>query len=281
MAIPIFQLDANRVTKHRRLFPDEIDEDEWVIFHGTSGFNSEPIERDGFDSAHGPISSEHIKRVTTVFEQMKWCGSDMGGYAILKPWSDGYDFQNSNRSRLFFAETSVRALLYATRDFAGGEKLRALRHAFSDLDSFLNDPSISEQHCRSMKVRFDRLSGADFLPSSYIEAARPVDIDLDWLRQKLADLFDVRRIADDALKRHEHGAVYALRMTEDDVRSLHYNNVMGVESRTRISPAKILGKVIVLRDYENDQPGRTAEDLDRLDHGLFVALSTRNGQRKS
>ena len=35
---------------------------------------------------------------------------------------------------VFFSETSLRALLYATHDFSGGEKLRALRIAFRDLE---------------------------------------------------------------------------------------------------------------------------------------------------
>jgi hypothetical protein len=278
MGFSVFQLDTACVEGSRRLFPDEIDSNEWVMFHGTSGFNAASIERDGFDSTHGVVSPSQIRRVIEVFQKMKWCGDDGGGYPVLKPFSLDHDFQGTDRSLLFFAETSTRALLYATRDHSGGEKLRALRHAFKDLESYLSDPSRREQHHDYLSVSYHALFEVNAHPRE-IEAVRPVEIDLAWLGQELEDLSDIRRFADDALQRHDHGVVYALRMTPDDVGRLSWNRSMGIEVNTRILPPSIVGKVIVPPDYVMNQHSRTGADLlRRLDRGLLAALRTGNGQ---
>jgi hypothetical protein len=279
MGFPVFQIDSDRVKGHHQLFADGIDEDAWVIFHGTSGFNCESIERDGFDSTHGVISAAQIRRVAAVFERMKWFGDDRGGYPVLKPFSLDHDFQGSDKSRLFFAETSMKALLYATREFSGGEKLRALRRAFNDLETYLNDPRLREQHRDFQKAQFNQLSALNASRAT-LEAVRPVEIDLAWLRRRLADLSNVRQIADEPFRRHDYGAVYALRMTHDDVGHLHWNKFMGIETTARISPSKIIGKGIVPAEYEWEPHGCTIDDLDRQNRGLFVALTTENGQRR-
>ena len=79
MGFPVFQLDVERVEKRCRVFPDNIDVDEWAMFHGTSSVNAESIERDGFDAARGIATSAQIRRVVDLYKKMKWCGRDAGG----------------------------------------------------------------------------------------------------------------------------------------------------------------------------------------------------------
>ena len=52
------QFDSNRIASLEFLFSDEVESDPWVLFHGTSGFNSEAIETQGFSSLHQPVSAE-------------------------------------------------------------------------------------------------------------------------------------------------------------------------------------------------------------------------------
>jgi hypothetical protein len=85
----------------------------------------------------------YVNSVVAIFEKMKWVGSP-GGYAVLKPFSLDHDFAQKERSLLFFAESSTWALRYETRDFSGGEKLRALRIAFDDLELYLNRPDVRQ-----------------------------------------------------------------------------------------------------------------------------------------
>ena len=274
MRFPMQQLNRESVETRRRFFTDGLDEDEWVVFHGTSGFNAESIERDGFDSVSGKALLAEILRVMTVFKKMRWLGQDGGGYPVLKAFSYGYDFHASGRSPLFFAETSMRALLYSTRDFAGGEKLRAIRRAMHDLEAYLNDFALRQQHLDLMQAEFDCLS-ANNASEADLELKRPAMVDQAWLKQELEVLSEIRRSADDAFVRHNHGLVYALRMTSDDVASLRWNPAMGVEANALVSPSKIIGKVVVPQDYELLQPSRTCNDPDHVACGLIAALRSK------
>jgi hypothetical protein len=229
---------------------------------------------------NGAVSSEQIRHITDVYERMSWYGADPAGYAILKPFSLVYDFQGPARSLLFFAETSMRVLLYATLDFSGGEKLRALRHAFDDLEAYLNDPSLREEHGRLLDAECWSASDADRQQeynSAYPSEVDPVlsgKVDQVWLKQALTGLADVRHIADDAFRRHDHGVVYALRMSLADVGYLRCNRSMGIETTARIPPSRIVGKVIVPPDFEPHGHGRLVDEmLTWQARGLGAALS--------
>ena len=266
------QFDSDRIASLGFLFSDEAESDPWVLFHGTSGFNSEAIETQGFSSLHQPVSAEDIRRVIDLYGRTKWCGESGGGFIVLSPFSLDYDLRDERRSPLFFAETSLRALLYASRDFAGGEKLRALRIAFRDLDDYLADAHVRDRHSALMRAQFDALRRLDAPPST-IEAARPIEIDLDWLRHEVTGMADLRRTADEAWWRHDHGVVYALRMTTDDLADMCWNSFMGIEVTATISSARIVEKVVVPPDYAVDVFRDNGEHfLRRQNSGLLAAL---------
>jgi hypothetical protein len=257
-------------------FSDEIDTDLWIMFHGTSGFNVESIERDGFSFQPNTISQDQIKSVARIYETMKWAGESRGGYCILKPFSLDHDFCYGERGLLFFAETGLRALLYATRDFSGGEKLRALRNAFRDLDSYLADADIRERHYERMSRNFRALAQFNADPSM-LEATRPVEIDLNWLRSEMANLRDIRQLADSAYLRHDYGIVYALQMTSGDLEGLRWHGSMGIEAATPISASKIVAKIVVPPDWKKV---RLADDererrvMSKV--GLIASLAARD-----
>jgi hypothetical protein len=276
MGIAIQRFDPDRIAAVGRLFPGEIDADPWIMFHGTSGFNAKSIERDGFTFQPNFISHDQIKRVTNVYEMMKWAGESGGGCAVLKPFSLDHDFLDGGRGLLFFAESSVRALLFATRDFSGGEKLRALRIAFRDLDSYLDHSEVRERHMERMSREFRSLTQLNAHPST-IEAARPVQVDVDWLRNEMVNLRDIRQIADGAYLRHDHGVVYALKMTSDDLGGLGWNGSMGIEAATPIPVSKIVAKIVVPPDYKQNLFAKDEERGRRvtLEVGLIAAIRAR------
>ena len=272
MTFAIRQFDPDRIASTGILFSDEAEGDPWTIFHGTSGFNSNAIEAQGFSSLHQLVSAGDIRRVVDLYERIKWCGESGGGFAVLKPFSLDYDLRDRSRSPLFFAETSLRALLYASRDVAGGEKLRALRIAFRDLDDYLADAHVRERHSAQMKAQFDALRQLDAHPST-IEAAKPTETDLDWLRHEVSGMAELRRTADEAWRRHDHGVVYALRMTTDDLVDMCWNNFMGIEVTATISSSRIVEKVVVPPDYAVDVFRDNGKHLlRRRGSGLLAAL---------
>lgn len=44
---------------------------------------------------------------------------------------------------IYFAETSYRDILYASKEYAGGKTIRGLRQAFEDLNYYLSIQEIS------------------------------------------------------------------------------------------------------------------------------------------
>ena len=151
MNIPPFEaevIDASRVTRGR-LFDDRIEEDPWVLFHGTSASNSLSIENVGFQYTQGSVTQSDIDRINTVFEAMRWDGSDSEGYPLLKGFSVS-DFHDSTASSTFFTECSTRALRYARRIRAGGEKLYGIRNAIADLQSYLTEVAVRDHHAMAM-----------------------------------------------------------------------------------------------------------------------------------
>jgi hypothetical protein len=232
MSITVQSFDPDRIAKASRLFCDEVD-DLWIMFHGTSGFNAKSIERDGLIFQDGFISPAEIRRVTAVYDRMRWGGESSGGFPILKNFSLDHDYLDNGKGILFFAETSLRALLYATRDFAGGEKLRALRNALHDLDLYFAQSDVRERHAARMNQEFRILSNLNAHPSM-LDAARPVKVDLAWLESEISNLAEIRRLADSAYLRHDHGVVYALRMGTNDLGGLSYNSWMGIKATTLV-----------------------------------------------
>jgi hypothetical protein len=274
MSLIVEKFDPTRIATDR-LFSCSIDSDPWVIFHGTSGFNAKTIEREGFSYQAGGISSGQIKRVTCIFEKIKWFGASGGGFPVLKPFSLDYDLKDSSKGIIFFAETSRRALLYATRDFAGGEKLRALRIALRDLDLYLTNAEVRERHQNHMKAQFKTLTHLNAHPSM-LEATRPMEVDLDWLGEQITNCADVRCLAEKTFQLHDHGVIYALKMTTDDVERLRWHESMGVEATSLVPSSKILAKIVVPSDYEDNLFESTGDEyLRRMNIGLLGALAAR------
>ena len=281
MTFPTFSFASDSTGHVSQLFPTEIEADDWVAFHGTSGFNASSIEQYGFDPSRCPIASAAIQRVTSLFERIKWCGVDHGGYAALKPFSLDYDYKVPGESLLFFAVASSKALTYATRDFSGGEKLRSLRRSINDLYSYINDPYVRAQHIELMEHEYNQLIALNAHPT-VIDDARPIDIDLDWLRHEITELDGIRCIANEAFSLHKFGVVYAVRFTDNDVDRLSWNQFMGLEVASRTSPTNIVGKVVVPIDFEKDffNTGRNPRHK-RFNSGLLAAIKNRDNREKS
>jgi hypothetical protein len=277
MSIAVQKFDPDRIAGARRLFSDDIDTDLWTMFHGTSGYNAKSIERDGFSFQPDIISHDQIKCVAQVYETMEWAGESGGGYAVLKPFSLDHDFLDG-RGLLFFAETSLRGLLYATRGFSGGEKLRALRIAFRDLDSYLGQSEVRKRHEERMTKNFVPSSVFNAHPTM-IEAARPVKVDLDWLRNEIENLRDIRQLADTAYLRHDHGVVYALRMSPDDLEGLRWHSSMGIEAAMPIPASKIVAKIVVPPDYQKNSFVEDKERERRIFCGAGLIAAMARAQR--
>jgi hypothetical protein len=280
MTIPVRYFDPVGYKKSGRICSDSVENDPWVIFHGTSGFSSEAIEKHGFQFSSSAVPLNALQRVASIFGRIKWSGDNYGGYPVLKGFSLDYDYSSNVDSPVFFAETSQRALLYATEDFAGGEKLRALRIAFADLDAYTSDSELQTRHRNKMLKTFAQLTRMN-ASAETLTAARPVDIDLDFLRQEVVAVEDVRKLAECAWTKFDYGVVYAVRVTIDDIDKLCCS-FMGIEARTLIQPTRIIEKVIIPSGTDiNCWLGDGLDLLNRLDSGLLLALAQQASNQKA
>lgn len=275
MEFPIFTVcsDSHRLNEQGKVFPDNIDDDVWTVFHGTSGFYGESIERQGF-GATPPVSFAQLQQVAAVFDKMRWEGGS--AYACLSSYSIKHDHDSGElpSGRCFFDPASHKAMRFSLKNYAGGEKLMLLRACFEKLDSYLGDPKVREQHVVNWKDNpyFAASDGSKRIP----QLCEQPNVDLGWLAGELAKLAPIREKAFRPLIQYDHGIVYAVRMTPEDVPTLRSCNSAGIDSTKPIPPSKIIAKAIVPTGdrwrWLSDIPNDIEAYERRLSSGLFEAL---------
>jgi hypothetical protein len=229
------------------LFGDQIDFDPWVAFHGTSSAFEAQIDSVGLNSNRALFSKDEIAAVVSVFDRVQWAGEHLGGLVVLKPWSLGFDRAPGERPRLYLAESSHRASLYATRDFCGGEAARALRYAFQDLRRYADG-----------------------------SAGDGTALDREWVASQIERLGSTEKAAFGPLENHLHGVVYAIRLTPVDVPYLEYNSSMGIIAASVIPPEKLFAKAVVPAGWQH----AWITDRRRVERLREVGLITAIGERR-
>ncbi|MGH9905391.1 MAG: hypothetical protein ACRD8U_07390 [Pyrinomonadaceae bacterium] len=130
-----FPFDAAKAKAGTGPFPEEIENDKWMLFHGSSGQFLEAIAAEGLRTPEHLFSRAELTQLCSIFDRLNWAGHHGGGYAVLKPFSLDHDRAHSDQPSTYLAESSNRALLYASADWSGGEAARAVRHSVEDLRS--------------------------------------------------------------------------------------------------------------------------------------------------
>jgi len=211
--------------------------------------------------------------VVRIFKSMNWYGLSSGGYVVLGSFTLQGDFAGADAKPVYFREYSTRSLIYARRDFAGGESARAVRFAFRDLETYLNDERVREEHYQKQYQECCSLLRSGALPT------RVVRVNLDWLRARLTALRPLRQRCDDIEQAHTHGVVYAVRFGKADLPFLNYLGAMGLRCYTPLGADRIVGKAIL---PEDDGQWPSGEDFDsqlqdrcleRMRMGLIAALA--------
>lgn len=244
-----------------RLFSDEFEEDPWVIYHGTSATNSSSIERNGFIYQGERLARDDVTGILKVFDAMKWSGADLDGHVVLASFTRD-DFSLNAKSPIFFADNGVRSLLFATRDFAGGEKLRSVRRALDELNRYLSDASLRADHMATQKSTFDYLT-AGRAAESEIELNRPRMVDLDWLTEKVRSFRSLYILASLPLDTFAGGVVYAIRMKDSDLPSLSNHSTMGIKAWKPLPPDRIVCKMEIPHEFDSSALPY-ANDVDLL-----------------
>ena len=247
------------------LFPPEIEEDSWVLFHGTSNLAEQSIEDYGFHGSEPVVSRSDLLNVLHAFERLQWVGNDGGGLPVLLPFSLRHDRPRDGSNAVAFAETSHRALNFATRDFAGGEAARAVRKAMSDLELYASDSLLQEEHRAA-------LTGG-YRPPVMERRDAEVD-DLRWLGERLQKLRPLKDRVEHAFAAWEYGVVYAVQFSPDDLGGLRNTSSMGVLADQTVPRDLIVGKIRTDGDFEY-RPFAPRRDLPAAFSGVIDALTAR------
>jgi hypothetical protein len=215
--------------------------DTSVLFHGTSSFSAAIVEKEGLRPQKSIIADDELQAVAALYEEIQWAGTDLGGYAVLRPWSLGYDRRAGQP--LFFGESCVRTSTWATQDFAGGDTVRALRRAISDLEQFAQSPDLIEHHLEQCRAR-NRSHRRRGIPTKDL----PVAFDKDRMLESLGLLKATKMKCEEVYREHAYGVLYAVRLPADLKR--HRTNFMGIEVREVVPPDLIIDALQVPNDWQ-------------------------------
>jgi len=250
----VYDFNEEQVIKRVQLFPDDICNNLWVAYHGTSSVYEKSIKKQGLQWMSNVATRSEVARVVDIFKKMSWAGRHGGGFPALKPFTLMHDFANSNVKPLYLAESSFRALLYATHDYAGGETARALRHAIGDIEVYVSSSELRAEHLEYLWLEYNQLRDRGAKPGD-----PPAEVDLNWLKDELSNLMELKTRATEPYEKHSHGVVYAVKFEPNDINYLEYHSSMGLKATNSINFKKIIGMVRVPKNFDyhfRDDPYR-------------------------
>lgn len=240
-SIATFDFTSESLDGLATLFPEAIDRDPWVLYHATSSVNEDAIDREGLHWRPSVCSRADVELVVAIFEAMNWGGKHGGGFGVLKSFSLQGDFAGESTKPIYFREYSLRTLLYAERDFAGGESARAIRYAVEDLQTYLRDAEVREQH-----YEYQRRSFISEVREGYLPAKPVIRVDLEWVAEQSRRLEPLYRRCGELVQNHTHGVVYAVKFQPEDLGHLKHCSSMGVRFFRPVSVDAIMAKARIL-----------------------------------
>lgn len=258
-------------------FCDEYTQDSSVYYHGTSSHAEKEIEKEGLIWKRNTYTLEEINSVTQVFEELYWAGSHTGGFAVLASFTQSdFDLGNGNSKGISFARGSGRAMLYASKEWSGGETARALRYAFEDLERYLEDAEFRhnqmlhswEELRASLRgveipkdcqpefpddIRFEHIRNLWRFYSTFgvragvglCNGIEPVDFSAEWLHNTLRKLQPLRDRVCRLTSEYGHGAVYAVRLIGQDVVNAIKRSNGELYLKQLLPPERIIAKAII------------------------------------
>jgi len=231
----VVELTAEELIGCEALFPPEIENDRWVLYHATSSVAEQQVDSEGLKWKSTTYSRSDIGQLVSIFQSMNWNGIHLAGMPVLVPFTQNGDFGSEDRKPIYFdIDGRAAAPYYTTRDCAGGETARAVRYAMADLELYLEDESVRNQP----------------------------PVDLDWLRDSIAALSDLRKRCFDIQETYKYGIVYAVRFVPDDLESLTYHDSMGIRCFRELPADRIVGKARL--HAEDDVINQADKQLDSL-----------------
>ncbi len=264
--VPTFEYHFDDLRGRTSIFPEEIESDSWVQYHGTSSSFERAIDREGLRWKPAIASREDIECVVRIFGSMNWYGesgalSDLTAYSLRRLRPEG-------ENAVYFRETPWRCLGYAMRDWAGGETVYALWRCFIELQTYLRSQATRKEHMvyqiTQMRQNFD----PDY------PRERVIEVDLQWLRNQLATLQPLKRRCRRPYLAHKYGVIYAVKFTTADFAKLKCVSTAGQSFAGELDAKRLHAKARIYGDIDEDaKPFCALGTYDRqsMDHSSLLA----------
>lgn len=248
-----------KLESSEEIFPAEVNESPWVLFHGTTNVSAPHIETGGFKWDAAIYDKQDIEEVVAIFWKMDWAGLGTDAFLALSSYSLSVDFSDGRTKPVFFSESPEATIGYTNRYRVIGETAGCLAYAIDNLKVFLEDESLREKfrarrYTRLLKTirgfqlptRFSGLEPKEATASACLELAtylndlvgnrivysellerdgqarayEPWEEDLGWLSTKVKKLSPLRDRLASLREKYDHGVIYAVEFSEQDVSSM-------------------------------------------------------------
>ena len=204
----IYNYNLDRI--NLEIFPPEIWENPNIIFHGTSEYHSQQVERNGFVPATSPFNMDDAReliRVLQLPEIIPFDRPQLFGMTVSRSLNSYIFGIENNDFRLSFAYLSYLCVYYSTGRLKGGQTFGNVRQAKVIIEEAIQtNPEVEE-----------------------------------YITEPINRLFQLESDVADA-----NGVVYAVKIEEPyNGIAMEYGNI---HSTLAIPPNRIIGKVILSDD---------------------------------
>ncbi len=134
-----YGFDIGLLTNTGNLFPEYISNNSWVLYHCTSLFSGEEIESVGLKTNIDIIDIQDIVLLISILNKLG-ITSNESGYGVLHNHITYHHSIVIRVKPISFWPVSCKCLLYSSKEYWGGQVVRAIRQAISFIDRLIANP---------------------------------------------------------------------------------------------------------------------------------------------
>lgn len=234
----MFKIDEDSLKKHGFLFPEEIEANDNILYHGTSNIFENEIEKHGLIGKQNYFSNDEIINLAKSLYKIAYLTDSIIG---IQKYST-FDVTRVNGHPVFLHFNPSACAEYSMN--AGGEKSILINQCSKDLQDLINDETKYSEYLKT-NIQ-NRLGSIGF-------HAQKIGVKKDEIkihsRDELSDIYNNHKQAwDKAIRQqneYKYGIVYAIHIKDEIINYIKNDGFMGIMSHKAIMPELIIGKLII------------------------------------
>ena len=238
-------------------------DDDWVLYHGTSGSYSASIETRGLGHPDGtPVYWDDVQSFTSYWRAL---GPQSPAFAALRAFSQVRDGIRA----ISLAETFERAARYAVEE-PGGETIRLMSSSIHEIAEEVGDPASFRDRLEKKRAHLHGvIAQAGFRSEEEWDAANgatgssfgAIDYALSLLEDPSALVSELDRFSSYMTDGEHIPVVYAVRIRAADISHLE-TDAAGINYHGVFSPERLLARVRIVDERVTRHHGIDGESAD-------------------